>query len=107
MWLIPFRYNREMDTIPDELLERWAERDGEEPSPKIASITLDEYDSTPPQLDYLEEPEKPPRRFHVVESSPPVPSSSAVKLHGTKAAGLGVISIASYVPKRISTTKGH
>ena len=115
-----------MDFIPDELRERWAERDKEKPTAKIATLILDEYDPTPPELDFLEEPEespsklygvqsshpsptpdKTPRRFHDVESSSPAPSSSFVKLHGMKAAGLDVISIASYAPKRVSTTKGH
>ena len=115
-----------MDFIPDELRERWAERDKEAHTPKIATIILDEYDPALPELDYLEEsipekspsklydvqsshpsptPDKTPRRFHDVESSSPAPLSSSVKLHGMKAAGLGAISIASYAPKRISTTK--
>jgi hypothetical protein len=42
-----------MDSIPEELKNRWAQRDSSEMLPVIATIDLTDHEPLPPDLDFL------------------------------------------------------
>ena len=100
-----------MDTIPEELLERWAKKDDPHTSPKLPVIDLLEKNTSPPELDFLDESSDCPSNtectsFHGVESHPS-PWIDPLKLHGTQSVVPGTISIATYASKKFSKTDRH
>jgi len=102
-----------MDSIPEELQRRWAEKDSLEGTPTIAVINLLEEDSAPPDLDFLDESLDDPAetedmRFHGVKSGERGTSwIDPLQLHGTLSIGPTTVSIATYVPKRFPKTGPH
>jgi hypothetical protein len=95
-----------MDTIPEELKKRWAEKDSLQASPRIAVINLTDHAPLPPELDFLEDAQE-----FFPKTLPPPPAHSPwidlKKLHGSQSVSLPAISIATYAYQKNPTTDRH
>jgi len=100
-----------MDTIPEELLERWAKKDVLDTSPEIPVINLLEENHAPPALDFLDEsPNEPTNTGNLKflgEETSVIPWIDPLKLHGAQSVTPDTISIATYASKRFSKTDRH
>ena len=101
-----------MRDIPEELRKRWAARDQGIAVAEIQTISLTEYDPSPPELDSLDDfedthPAEPFLEMPTAESDVSSPSINRIKMHGIQTVVPKTISVADYVHSAFSETRDH